>query len=117
MANPVTVLLTAFVRATEAGDLDIRESWTINSPAGLVFQQTLTQAAFNTISFTSGKTMLMVIPPTSNTQNVTLKGVTGDTGTNLNVALPTPLFIPTSSTSIGITLGAGSDQVFKFVAL
>ena len=50
-------------------------------------------------------TALTIIPPAGNTNALTLKGVTGDTGIRLHNTDPTVIALDPTVTSIGITVG------------
>lgn len=60
----------------------------------------------NTITVPTGSTMVIIVPPTTNTQTMTLKGVTGDTGIALDVAKPFVLSLAAGVASFVITAGA-----------
>lgn len=66
----------------------------------------------NTITFPTGGTVVSgatIIPPAGNTNSLTLKGTTGDTGVVLHKTDPTSLaFDTTSTTQTSIVLVAGS---------
>ena len=104
----------AQLRDGAAGDQDVALAWDIAAPAGLLFTQTLVAGAFNSVNFPPTYTLLIIIPPTTNTQAVLLKSVTGDDGVALHRTLPSVLAVHDSFASIGLTLGAGTDQLFTF---
>lgn len=63
----------------------------------------------NTITVPTGgstPTGVTIIPPVGNTQSITLKGVTGDTGVRLHDTDPTSLGLDSSVTSFCLTAGA-----------
>jgi len=71
-----------------------------NSPAS-VYVYTLASGA-NTISFPTGCTVVAgatIIPPSGNTNAITLKGTTGDTGVALHKTDPTSIAFDTTSTT------------------
>jgi len=111
----LTATFLAQVQGGDTGTQNVSITWAITSPLEIVYEQVLTQGAFNAVVLPSTlATLVVVIPPTTNTQAVTLKGLTGDTGTPLNVSLPTILAVPSGTSGLGLTLGAGSNQKFKF---
>ena len=66
-------------------------------------------SGFNTITVPTGGatvTAVTISPPSSNTQSITLKGVTGDTGIRIHNTDPTTVAIHSTVTSIGLTAGA-----------
>jgi hypothetical protein len=64
-------------------------------------------SGFNTITCPVGATLtgVTIVPPVGNTQTITLKGVTGDTGIALHKTDPTSLGLDSAVTSIGLTAG------------
>ncbi len=51
-------------------------------------------------------TAVTIIPPAGNTQSITLKGVTGDTGIRLHNTDPTTIALDSSVSTIALTAGA-----------
>ena len=70
---------------------------------------------FNTITIPTGggtiPTAVTIIPPDGNTNTITLKGVTGDTGISLHKLDPTTIGLNSSVTTIGLTAGAAITGV------
>lgn len=64
-------------------------------------------AGANTITIPVGATCTAatIVPPALNTQTLTLKGVTGDTGVPLHLTDPTTLALPSTSTTFCLTAG------------
>lgn len=64
-------------------------------------------SGFNTITVpiigTNIPTGVTIIPPASNIVNITLKGVTGDTGVQLHDSDPSSIALDPSVTTIGLT--------------
>lgn len=62
-------------------------------------------SGYNSIAVPSWAIGVQIIPPSTNTEGLTLKGATGDTGVPINVATPTgPIVFPASPpATIGIT--------------
>ena len=52
-------------------------------------------------------TALTIIPPVGNTQTITLKGVTGDTGVALHPTDPTVIALAATFTTLVLTAGGG----------
>lgn len=57
-------------------------------------------AGNNSFSVPSGTTGLTIIPPDSNTEIITLKGVNGDTGVKLNLTGPTSIGLHSTQTTL-----------------
>lgn len=92
----------------DSGEKLVNVSWSITTPMMVEELKALTAGAFNSITVPTGTPELVVIvPPTTNTQTLTLKGITGDTGVALAVADPTVIAFG-ASPAFGITVGAGS---------
>jgi hypothetical protein len=109
----------AAIRGTNWGDNDFALSWGPFAPQGAVFWQILTAGANNTIAPFAGvviNTMLLIVPPASNSQTYTLKGVAGDTGVPMigNYATVAPFSV---SNPLVINLAAGSNKLFQFIVL
>ena len=75
---------------------------------GSVTLHTFTGAGFNTVTLpTGGSTVVSgtIVPPAGNTQTITLKGVTGDTGVALHLTDPTTIAFASTVTTFGLTVG------------
>lgn len=80
---------------------------TNSASPGQVEIKTLSSGA-NTITAPTGgstPTCCTVLPPTGNTQTITLKGVTGDTGVALHLTDPTSIALASSVTTFVLTAG------------
>lgn len=106
-----TARLLCQVTGGDSGDKLVNIAWTLSAPLNIVERPTLTQAANNTITVPSGAKLCVIVPPTANTQVVTLKGVGGDTGYAIDPNEPTVLCV--SGATFVLNLAAGSDQVFE----
>lgn len=74
---------------------------------GAVSIQTLSSGA-NTITVPTGGstvTAATILPPAGNTQTLTLKGVTGDTGVGLHLTDPTTVALSATTSSFCLTAG------------
>lgn len=60
----------------------------------------------NTISVPAGSTAVQITPPTTNTNSITFKGVTGDTGVRLHNTQPASIPLDSSVTQFVLTAGA-----------
>ncbi len=56
-------------------------------------------------------TAVTIVPPAGNTNTLTLKGVTGDTGIPLHLTDPTTIALASSATQVGITVGTAITNV------
>ena len=115
----ITVSYDVFDGVAHWGDT-INADLSVASLCGKRETVTLTAGAFNALSPPAGA-QAAIIKTNSSNISVTLKGVTGDTG-NLNTpssgVIPIPFLIPlTTSVSIGLRNGGGSDQTVEVVWL
>lgn len=73
------------------------------------------QIGFNTVTLPAAVgftvTAVTIIPPAGNTNSLTLKGVTGDTGIRLHNTDHTVVAVDSSVTTIGITVGTAITNV------
>lgn len=94
----------------DSGEKLVNVSWTVTTPLMITERKTMTAGAFNTITIPPGTPeILVIVPPSTNTLAITLKGVVGDgTGVAIAVADPTVLGLG-ASPSIGLLIGAGSN--------
>lgn len=75
--------------------------------AGSIEIKTLA-SGLNTITVPTGgttPTAVTIVPPAGNTQSITLKGVTGDTGIALHLTDPTSLTLASTVTTFALTTG------------
>ena len=81
------------------------------NPVGEVLSQNLALGA-NTIAVPTGTRYVLIQPPPLNTTNITLKGITGDTGVLLDPTAPTLFTVGTGVVSFVLTAGALITGVF-----
>jgi hypothetical protein len=65
-------------------------------------------SGFNTITLPTGGSTVkgaIIVPPSGNTQTLTLKGITGDTGVPLHKTDPCSITFETGTTTFGLTAG------------
>jgi hypothetical protein len=79
-----------------------------------VTEVTLASGA-NTITVPSWALMCLIVPPTANSQTLTLKGVTGDTGIAISETLPSLLSFTTAPASFVITAGGATTNPTSFI--
>lgn len=99
----ITIVYTGDVTGTEP----IAAASNAASP-GSIEIKTLASGA-NTITVPTGGatvTAVTIVPPTGNTTNITLKGVTGDTGIQLHDTDPSSISIDPATTSFCVTCAA-----------
>ena len=112
---PVTGTLVAqgtFVSEAE-GSTTISLQWVI--AAGVENQVVDLASGFNALTAPAGSTLAIIVPPTTNTQTITAKGVTGDTGIPLSKVLPSIVAIVPGSTW-GLTAGGiVSGLVIRYI--
>lgn len=74
-------------------------------------------SGFQNIAVPTGTTVMIIQLPANNTQTVTLKGVTGDTGLLLNKTGTNLLMLDSSVTQIGLTCGGAITALTFFTFL
>lgn len=101
---------TVTITIKRTGDLNNQD--TVAAPANASAsgaQSLLTlSSGFNSISVPTGgstPTEAIIQPPAGNTQSITLKGITGDTGIVLHKTRPTVIALDSSQSTIGLTAG------------
>lgn len=105
MSKTATMTLSAVV----TGDgLNLNDTDTLSDTTAAVAPQSVTfvSGGFLSVSVPSGVIGVKIKPAPSNAVTLTLKGITGDTGTPLNTAQPTYIALPPGATTIGLTAGA-----------
>lgn len=108
------VLISYFKTARTAKGVDQAQYPAITNTAApdSLTTQSFTAATFAAVSIPTGATGVVIIPPAGNAGNITIKGITGDTGILLGV-LTKPYYQPlTASSSLGILCAA--DTVLEF---
>ena len=107
MAATATRVTTITYSGDTVGTQTISAASNAASPASVEIK-TLA-SGFNSITVPTGGatvTGCTIVPPTGNTTNITLKGVTGDTGIQLHDTDPSSISIDSSVTAIGLTAAA-----------
>ena len=104
---------TIEVVLSEDIDASVIQASTNTTSPGQITAVNLTTGA-NTIAVISGAAAVTIIPPSSNTELITLKGVTGDTGVPLHLTEPTSIGLSTTASTFVLTVGADIDNV-RFV--
>lgn len=98
----MTLTFTGDVTGTET----VSAAQNAASP-GSVTLHTLSSGANTITAPTGGSTVVSatILPPAGNTQTLTLKGVTGDTGVGLHLTDPTTIALASSVTTFCLTAG------------
>lgn len=108
MAGTATVTVLATITGGNAGIVNDQFSWANTSANEQVTSQTLSSGA-NTVNVPTLPVQaigVIIIPPASNTQTITLKGVTGDTGVPISPGSPTTIpFASSPPASFCLTAG------------
>lgn len=105
----MSVNSTTTITMKRTGDLntqDTKSTATNQSASGADTLLTLS-SGFTSITFPAGgsvPTGVIIVPPAGNTQTITLKGVTGDTGVALHPTDPSYISLA-SGAAFGITAG------------
>lgn len=115
MAATASVTITGSVAGGPSGSktmsIPVISSATSTDALGVV----ALSSGFNSVTVPSNTTGVVIVPPAGNTQTITLKGVTGDTGIPLHVTNATLLTLPSSSTTLGVTVGGAiTCELFWF---
>ena len=113
MAVAGTLSVTGTLTGHPEGTRLVAISWTITAGKSAVTVGLASGA--NTISVPSGTTLVFIIPPPTNTETITFKGVTGDTGRQISKTRPTILAWETGSDFFLLTSGAIADAEIYFV--
>jgi len=114
VAGTATISITGAITGVPAGVKTVGPFTVSNTASGgSITDQTLT-AGTNTVSVPVGGTYkgVIILPPSGNTNALTLRGVGGDTGVGLHLTDPTVLGISTSVTSFVINAGASTLTEF-----
>lgn len=104
MAATGTISVTGTVSGLPEGSDTVALSWALTDAIGDVLRGLSSGA--NTVSVPTGTTLVIIIPPTTNTETITLKGVSGDTGRQISKTKPTILAWETGSDFVLTTSGA-----------
>jgi hypothetical protein len=113
MASPTTATFSCAIRGDFAGDSNVLVQWAINAPYAL---ETTVEcgAGFNLVSDSiitlTPFNLIILIPPTTNTDPIRLKGINGDFGFVISSNSPTILAGVTSG-SFGLTCTVGGYNV------
>jgi hypothetical protein len=107
-----TATLLCKVTGSDTGDKLVQATWTLAAPILDVDRTALTQGADNTITVPTGASVCVIVPPSTNTQAITFKGIGADTGYAIDADAPTVLGL--SGSSFVLNLAAGSNQTVEF---
>jgi hypothetical protein len=117
-----TVTLKGVLNLTgsDPGDVADLELSNVNSP-GAVQLLNLSSGA-NTINATNcpalaSAGMVIIVPPVANTNGITLKGASADTGIQLSLTSPSVITFPTSPQSSFVLTAGGSISGLKLIWL
>lgn len=98
MAVTGVLYLTGTLAGEPEGSSTVALSWTIT--AGISDALVDLASGANTITVPSGTTVILVIPPTANTQTITAKGLSADTGFQLSKTAPSVIAWQTGSSFV-----------------
>ena len=113
MAVAGTISVTGTLTGHPEGSRTVALEWDIT--AGLSAVTVGLASGANTITVPTGCTLVIIVPPTTNTETITLKGVTGDTGRQISKTKPTILAWETGSDFFLLTSGAIAGAEIYFV--
>jgi hypothetical protein len=108
MAATGTVTITGALEGFGTGTFTVKT--TVTATAARLETVNLTTGA-NTISVPSGMSSVLIRPPTTNTVVLTLKGISGDTGTAVHKTRPKVYDFDTGVTSFVINAASGVTGV------
>jgi hypothetical protein len=112
-AAALTATFLAQLRGADGGDRDVKVTWSVPAPKDSVQIVTLTQNTTTPISIPAGTTLIVVIPPTNNTQAIRVDDASGK---KIGQAIPT--IIPAEGdTTLTLHLAAGSNQTVTVISL
>lgn len=99
-----------------SGDVDYNQTFSATENTDSPAQNDIVTLASgaNTITPPSGGTIpvsVTIIPPPGNTQTITLKGLTGDTGVSLSKTDPTSIALGSPTATFVLTAGAQIEGV------
>ena len=99
-------IVNIFSDGTTALNASFYDSAADNSASPAQTEIPTLAAGANTITPPTGATACTIVPPTGNTETITLKGVTGDTGVVLHKTDPTSIGINSASDTFVLTASA-----------
>lgn len=112
-ALATTATLLTPLRSGTAGDRDIVVTWTLATPSEYEVTVALTQNTTTAVALPTGATIVIVIPPTTNTQQIRIDDASGK-----KLGLTTPFVIPVDGdTTLTLHLAAGSNQTVRVICL
>lgn len=90
------------VTITQTGDVEYTQEFSapVNSAGSGQNQLVNLSSGANTITVPTGAVAVTIIPPDNNSQTITLKGVTGDTGIALALTAPCSLSLSSVGTFV-----------------
>lgn len=104
MAVTGTLYLTGTLAGEPEGQSTISLSWSIT--AGVSDALVGLSSGANTVTVPTGTTLVIIVPPTSNTETITIKGVSGDSGVQISKTAPSIFAWQTGSTFVLTAGGA-----------
>ena len=113
MAVAGTLSVTGTLTGHPEGQRLVALTWTIT--AGKSNVQVDLASGANTITVPSGTTLIVLIPPTTNTETILFKGVSGDTGFQLSKTRPSIYAYETGASFVLTTSGAIAGYEIYFV--
>lgn len=112
MAVAGTISVTGTLTGQPDGSRTVALGWTIT--AGLSAVTVGLSSGANTITVPTGCTLIELVPPATNTETVTYKGISGDTGTQISKTKPTIIAWETGSSFVLTTSGAIAGYTIYF---
>jgi hypothetical protein len=112
-ASATTANFLCSLRGGTAGDRDIVVQWSLGSPIENEQIVTLTQNTTTNITIPDSTTLIVVIPPTDNTQQIRVDDASGK-----KCGLITPfILLADGDTTLTLHLASGDDQAVRVICL
>jgi len=108
MAVAASLSITLVYSGDVTGTETISAAANSASPGAVTVQSLASGFNSITVPTSTGVTVkgVVIVPPSGNTTNITIKGVTGDTGIQLHDSDPAYISIDSTVTTIGLTAAA-----------
>jgi len=115
MAAAATVSLVGVISGLLSGTRNMQPADNTSAAAVGKHEKITLSSGANTITPPSGATMVLIVPPVANAQNMTLKGVTGDTGIALAKTQWVLLSLQSVSSFVITAGGTITDVEFNWI--
>lgn len=114
MAKTVTTTITVTLSGDGFGGSPLFNQ-SVTNISGVAPGSAILSTGFQTIAIPATAVGVVIVPPPGNTVSMTLKGISGDTGTTLDPGLPTAYKFPIGLGAFGIALGVGGPITVQLI--